>query len=84
MSKRLFEILDIMNQNDVKNETQTVEVFNQIVGGNMSKNNAKLSIGIDRESFQNIIIKKNKISILLVIDREEYEKLKSDTAKDCG
>ena len=81
MKKRLFQTLDEMNVNDINNKTQTVVVFNQVVGGNMNKNNAKLTIGLDSESFQNIIIKKTHIPILLVIDSEEYEKLKSAIQK---
>jgi len=76
MSKRLFQILDDINVADIENETQMVGVFNQVVGGDMNKTNAKISIGIDRETFQKITIEKSKIPILLVIDKDEYFKRK--------
>jgi hypothetical protein len=75
MSKRLFEVLDIMNQNDTKNNTQTVIIGNHFVSANYNRQGTTVSIGIgDNHVFD--IESGKKVAMLVLVDIEEYNKLK--------
>lgn len=76
MEKRLFEILDDMNQDDTKNNSRLVEVSSNFVSANKVKQGAIISMGTPEASLLNIV-SGNKIAMLILVDKEEYFKRKN-------
>lgn len=77
MSKRLFQILDDMNVADTKNGTSHVQISNFLVGAQKAKGGGHVTMGVTESIVMDMVFKPDKqICILLVIDFEEYEKLK--------
>lgn len=75
MEKRLFEVLDEMNQDDTKNNTRLVAVSNAFVSGNKVKQGAIISMGTTEQCLLDLLTDKY-IALLLVVDKEEYFKRK--------
>jgi len=77
MKKRLFEVFDIMNQNDSEKGTKTLSVSTSLVGTNKVRQGAIVQMGVDEETMMNLVTEKS-IAILVVVDREEYSKLSKE------
>lgn len=77
MSKRLFEILDIMNQSDYENKTELVKVSNTMTYAYSARQGGIISMGVDKQTLMDLSIQKS-IAILVVVDKEEYFKLKDE------
>lgn len=73
MSKRLFQVLDEMNLLDEKNNTAHVGVCNSFLGGTDGKNGSRIYIGAPQGTLTQCY-SGQKIPILLLIDKKEYEK----------
>lgn len=73
MKKRFFEILDEMNQEDVKSDSQLVTVSNYFISANKVKQGASISMGAEFGSI-NEIVSGRKIPLLILVDKEEYFK----------
>lgn len=76
MKKRLFQILDEMNQHDVENNTSLVGVCPDLISADKIKQGTKVAMGVPGNAVFEIMNGK-VIPILLLIDSEEYEKRKS-------
>lgn len=73
--KRMFQVLDEMNLDDVKNETRTVELANTFVSANLSKAGAEITMGAPATAIFSIE-QGLKIPILVLVDKKEYFKRK--------
>ncbi len=73
MKKRLFEVLDDMNQSDTENKTKLVAVSNAFVSGNKVKAGAHITMGAEESCLLDLLSGK-AIALLLVVDKEEYLK----------
>jgi hypothetical protein len=71
-NKRLFEILDEMNQDDIKNGTGLVEVGGNFISADKVKGGAKISMGMPESSIYDLMHDK-KMAILVLIDKKEYK-----------
>jgi len=76
MSKSLFQVLDEMNQDDIRNNTSLIEVSGNMLSGNTVKHGCKITMGAATHCIQDIMTGK-KIPLLVLIDKEEYFKRKS-------
>lgn len=76
MSKRLFQILDEMNVADGENKTAHVKVCPDLISANKVKAGTKITMGAPEISVYNLMNGKTK-AILLLIDLDEYNKIKS-------
>ena len=76
MSKRLFEVLDSMNQNDTLNDTQTVIIGDHFVSANYNKQGTTVEIGIGGNQVFDIESGK-KVAMLVLVDIEEYNRIKN-------
>lgn len=75
MKKRLFQVLDEMNQEDEANKTQMVAISNSFISADKVKGGAKIAMGAPEEMLYEIMNYK-KIPLLILIDKEEYFKRK--------
>jgi hypothetical protein len=78
MQKRLFEILDIMNVADGENSTLSVGVCPDFQSANysQSKGGTLVTMGVPNNVVFDIESQKLK-PILLLVNLEEYEKIKA-------
>lgn len=76
----MFEILDEMNLDDVKNETKLVAISNTFISGEKVKKGAKISMGTDFDCLLEIMNEKY-IPILIMVDKEEYFKRQKASAE---
>lgn len=75
---RLFEILDKMNIADGENKTTHVGVCGDVVSVNQKGHNGTVTMGVPGTVAQDIVLNEDKnYLLLLVIDKAEYEKIKS-------
>ena len=77
MSKRMFQILDEMNQDDEKNKTRMVGVSTHFISADKVKQGAKISMGADELGLIDIVTEK-VIPILVLVNKEEYFKRKKE------
>jgi hypothetical protein len=77
MAKRLFQILDEMNVKDGEQNTATVGVINHFVSAQKAKGGGHVTMGVPESVLVDLLFNKNKIPILLIIDMEEYNKIKN-------
>ncbi len=75
MNKRLFQILDEMNVNDGDNNTATVGVNNGFVSAQKVKQGGHVTMGVPESVVMDLMFKKNIIPILLIIDKDEYDRI---------
>ncbi len=75
MTKRPFQIIDEMNQEDMKNGTRLVSISTSFISWNLVKQWAKIEMWIDAQWFHDIMNDK-VIPMLVLIDRETYFKNK--------
>lgn len=76
MEKRFFEILDEMNRNDETNKTEMVAVCPDLISADLIKAGTKVCIGAPHAAINDIMNDK-VIPILLLINKSEYEKIKT-------
>jgi len=77
MKKRMFEILDEMNLEDVKNNTRMVAISNTLISADKVKQGGKVSIGTDEQSLYDIM--NDKVVVLMIcVNKDEYFKRKTD------
>ena len=75
MAKRLFQILDEMNQNDEKNNTATLGVCNSFVGTQKTKQGGTVTMGVPESVVMDLFLGNGKVPILLIVDKAEYDKI---------
>jgi len=73
--KRLFEVLDDMNQSDTENKTRLLQLSNAFVSGKTVSQGAVIEMGVEASCLVDILAKKS-IPILLIVDKEDYFKRK--------
>jgi hypothetical protein len=73
MNKRVFQVIDEMNQDDSKNGTQMVIVGTNFISANKVHGGCSISIGMP-EYVLGDLLRNEKTAILLLIDTEEYFK----------
>lgn len=78
MSKRLFQILDEMNVADEAGKTSFVGVNNAFVGAQKAKGGGHVTMGVPESVIMDLFLNKNKIPILLIIDKDEYDRIKNE------
>lgn len=74
MKKRLFQILDEMNQSDIQNNTRLVSVSTSLISADKIKQGSKISMGSDDQAVMDIFTDKY-IPVLILVNKEEYDKL---------
>jgi hypothetical protein len=77
MKKRMFQVLDEMNQDDTKNKTAMVAVSGHFISGDKTKQGAKISIGAEEGALFDIAADK-VIPLLILVNKEEYFKRKNE------
>jgi hypothetical protein len=75
MKKRMFQIWDEMNLDDVKNNTRLVSISNILISADKVKQGAKISMGVDEQTFYDLMDDKI-IPVLVFVDKKEYFKRK--------
>lgn len=76
IEKRLFEILDDMNKEDINNGTRLVSISNSFISANKIKRGTEIKMGADDQAAIDLL--SDKVTpILLLIDKEEYFKRKT-------
>ena len=73
MSKRMFEILDEMNQVDAKEGTSNVAISNIFIGADKVKAGARITMGAEERYITEIATGK-VIPLLIMVNKEEYDK----------
>lgn len=75
---RLFEILDVMNIQDTENKTAHLSVCPSFLSADYSakQGGTKVTIGVPGNITAELL-EQHLLPILLVINREEYEKIKT-------
>ncbi|MEM1337286.1 MAG: hypothetical protein AAGF96_06025 [Bacteroidota bacterium] len=73
MKKRLFQVLDEMNQEDAEKGTKMVSVSSSFVRGNKVSQGAEITIGTEFSGLMDLWDDK-VIPVLLLIDKKEYFK----------
>lgn len=76
----MFEILDEMNLDDVKNNTRLVAISNMLISADKVKQGAKISMGADEQVLYDLMNEK-VIPVLILVDKDEYFKRKGAGAK---
>lgn len=78
MEKTIFEIFDELNVADCINNTKNLQVANSLVSAKKVKGGGHVTMGVPLDLLYDIVLNQDKkIILLLVVDRKEYEKLKS-------
>lgn len=75
--KRMFQILDEMNINDEKNNTAHLGVCDYLVQANTARGGGHVTMGVPASVVHDLVMGNNKTAILLIIDKSEYDKIKS-------
>lgn len=77
MKKRLFQILDEMNQSDIENNTRLVSVSTSLISADKIKQGSKICMGSDEQAVMDIFTDKY-IPVLILVNKEEFDKLKKE------
>lgn len=75
--KRFFEVLDYMNVQDTDNNTENIQVCPTFVSANFSKKGTQVTMGVPGNIVFDLDTDK-LIPVLLLVNREEYDKLQSE------
>lgn len=75
LKKRVFEILDEMNLDDVKNSTGLVRVSNAFISADKIKQGGKVSVGVDEQAMIDLLSGK-VIPVLILVNKDEFFKRK--------
>jgi hypothetical protein len=81
MKKRLFQVLDEMNQHDSENGTRLVQLCPDVIEMNELKKGMQVKMGapIGAISINKVMQGKQRV-VMMVIDGDEYDKrIKSET-----
>lgn len=71
--KRLFQILDEINQQDAENGTRLCAISTTLISADKVKQGAKIYMGADEQTLLDLL--NNKVIPLIVfVDKEEYFK----------
>ncbi len=73
MKKRLFQVLDEMNQHDTEKGTKLVQVSNSFIKSDLRKRGTEILMGADAQASADLFSNK-VIPILILVDKEEYFK----------
>ena len=73
--KRMFEIWDEMNLEDVENGTRLVAISNTLLSVDKVKQGCKISMGADEQAMMDVL-NGSSIPILVFVNKEEYLKRK--------
>lgn len=77
--KRLFQVLDELNQIDEQSGSALCGVCSEVVSVNKNGHNGTITIGVPGEIAQEIALgKSNKRLILCIVDGDAYDKIKSE------
>lgn len=74
MKKRVFQILDEMNQNDTANKTATVALCNEMVEAKTAKGGGHVTMGVPAEVITQLFTG-DRIAILMIVDKKEYNRI---------
>lgn len=66
-----------MNQLDIKNNTRLVAISNVFISADKVKQGAKVCMGTDESALFDIVSEK-VIPLLILVNKEEYFKIKND------
>ena len=77
MEKRVFEVLDEMNQDDIKNNTRLVAVGNAFVAAEKVKAGCTITMGMPINALSELM-DDSKIPLLVLVDKKEYFKRKKN------
>jgi len=77
MSKRLFQVLDEMNQNDEANKTATCACCFDMVSANTVRHGGHVTMGVPDEAIIKIMHGEYK-PMLVLLNMAEYNKLKGN------
>lgn len=79
MGKRLFQVLDEMNQSDIKNgpESRSVGVSYTLISADKVKQGTQVSMGADHQAIIDIMTEK-VVPILILVNKEEYLKIEKE------
>lgn len=76
MPKRLFEILDEMNQNDDKNKTATCGVNPTLVSAQKARGGGHVTMGVPENVLMDLVVNPGKhLVFLMVVDKKEYDRI---------
>lgn len=64
-----------MNQNDAEKGTATVGVCNELVGAQKVKQGGHVTMGVPESVVLDLLLNNNKIPLLLIVDKKEYDRL---------
>lgn len=73
----MFDVFKKMNEYDTENGTSTLGVCNELVSANNVKNGGHVTIGVPESVIIDLMFD-GKIVVLLVIDKESYDKTLND------
>lgn len=73
LMKRMFEVLDEMNIDDVKDNTRLVAVSNTLISVDKVKQGVKISMGADHHVLDDLLSDK-VIPVLILVDKSEFFK----------
>ena len=72
--KRVFQILDEMNQNDTANKTASVALCNELVEAKTAKGGGHVTMGVPKEVITQLFTN-DRVAILMIIDKKEYDRI---------
>lgn len=75
--KRFFEIIDQMNVQDTENDTEKIQVCPTFLSANFNKKGTQVTMGVPGNIVFDLETDK-LIPVLLLVNREEYDKLQSE------
>jgi len=73
----LFDIIKKMNDNDIINETNNLAVSPYMEGIDKCSRGGLVTMGVSAESFNDLITNK-AMCVLLILNKEKYDKLKEE------
>lgn len=76
----VFDIFKQMNQEDTDNKTSQLCVSPYFISANKVKQGAHITMGVDEQMMYDAFNNKRKM-LLLCIDNEAYERIKSELEK---
>ena len=75
MKKRMFQILDNMNMDDIENGTNLIELGNVFVSAEKVKAGCTITMGMHENALHQLM-DDSKIPIIVLVDKKEYFKRK--------
>jgi len=75
MKKRLFQILDEMNQIDADNNSRLLAVSSNFISADKVKQGTKICMGADEQGIIDIM-NDDVVPILLLVNKKKYQELK--------